>query len=40
MIIDQGENYVSPPEITVVSPSGIVGTGAVVGSSVQSKWGY
>jgi len=35
MIVDGGENYVSSPEITVVSPSGIIGTGAVVSSSIQ-----
>jgi hypothetical protein len=35
MIVDQGENYVSAPEITIVSPSGVVGTGAVVSSSIQ-----
>jgi len=35
MIMDQGENYVSDPEIAIVSPSGIIGTGAVVLSSVQ-----
>ena len=34
-IVDQGENYVSAPEITIVLPSGIIGTGAVVDSSVQ-----
>jgi len=34
MIMDQGENYVSDPEIAIVSPSGIIGTGAVVLSSV------
>jgi len=37
MVVDQGENYVSPPEITIVSPSGIIGTGAVVSSSVQAS---
>jgi len=35
MIVDQGENYISAPEISIISPSGIVGTGAVVSSSVQ-----
>ncbi|SVD42629.1 uncharacterized protein METZ01_LOCUS395483, partial [marine metagenome] len=35
IIVDGGENYVSPPEITIVSPSGVVGTGAVVSSSIQ-----
>ena len=35
MIVDQGENYVSAPEITIVSPSGIIGTGAVVSSSIR-----
>ena len=35
MIVDQGENYASAPEITIVPPSGIIGTGAVVSSSIQ-----
>ena len=35
IIVDQGENYVSAPEITIVPPSGIIGTGAVVSSSIQ-----
>ena len=35
MIMDQGENYVSAPEITIVPPSGITGAGAVVSSSIQ-----
>jgi len=34
VIVDRGENYVSDPEIAIVSPSGIIGTGAVVLSSV------
>jgi len=35
MIVDQGENYVSAPEIAIVSPSGITGAGAVVSSSIK-----
>ena len=34
MITDQGENYVSDPEIAIVSPSGIIGTGAAISSFV------
>ena len=37
MITDQGENYVSDPEIAIVSPSGIIGTGAAVSSSIQAS---
>jgi len=35
MIVGQGENYVSAPEIVIVSPSGITGAGAVVSSSIK-----
>ena len=35
VIMDQGENYVCAPEITIVPPSGITGAGAVVSSSIQ-----
>ena len=35
MLLSGGENYVSAPEITIVSPSGVTGAGAFVSSSVQ-----
>ena len=35
MFLGEGENYVSAPEITIVSPSGVTGSGAVVSSSIQ-----
>jgi hypothetical protein len=35
MILDQGENYVSAPEIAIVSAGEVNGTGGIVTSSVQ-----
>ena len=35
MILDQGENYVSAPEIAIVSADEVDGTGAVVSSSIR-----
>jgi len=35
MVVDQGENYVSVPEIAIVSAGEVNGTGGIVSSSVQ-----
>ena len=35
MIVDQGENYVSAPEIAIVSAGEVNGTGGIVSSSIQ-----
>ena len=35
MLLGGGENYVSAPEITIVPPSGVTGSGAFVSSSIQ-----
>jgi hypothetical protein len=34
MIVDQGENYVSAPEIAIVSAGEVNGTGGIVSSSI------